>query len=271
MKFKKICTKYLALTLCLTSATTLIPRNTYANNGINVNAGVDQLLSDESEVVEVVNNGYRATIKTVFVSESLITYEVNENGVQYQISYDLINENVTIDNNTYALSDFLLATDQQASGISNFRTNTTILDFIKDYKSIENANLTQQNIADNDTRSYPTTGYGQEHYGGTYKKLKMSYALTGAALTAIGAFIFKGEVKATKEFVTTVLKGAVYAGIIGSINDSVHGDSYYKKYQRFHNTTSAVKERRKPYTIIQGKHTFYGDNFYWYFWSQRPV
>lgn len=267
---KNITTKSIAIALVGVSMITPILNTTYAMENARTKTIEDNVAYDETTIT---NQGYESTIKTVINSDNTRSYLINENGVEYKISYDFINESVTInETQTYKLDDFFKAIDNQVRSI-NARKQSNLLDEIKAFETIEisyNKENSDKDIVDVDVRSsFPTSGYGKEYSVGTYKKLSMKYALTGAALGAIAEFVFTGNVTLTKAYVKKVLTSAVKGGLIGSINDTINGDQFYNKYQRYHSTTSAVRERRQPYTKIQ-KLKVYGDSFTWHFWSQRP-
>lgn len=267
---KNIATKSIAIALVGVSMITPILSTTYAMENAKAKTIEENITYDETTII---NQGYESTIKTVVNSDNTRSYLINENGVEYKISYDFVNESVTInETQTYKLDDFFQAIDNQVKSM-NARKQSNLLDEINSFETIEKSTSKEKsdnNIVDIDVRSsFPTSGYGKEYSAGTYKKLSMKYALTGAAIGAIAEFVFTGNVTVSKAYVKKVLTAAAKGGLIGTINDTINGDQYYNKYQRQHSTTSAVRERRQPYSQIQ-KLKVYGDSFTWHFWSQRP-
>lgn len=275
MILKKLIHKGIVIGLMGIVITSPIANTVSAMERETIESRVEYTVYDEATITN--DLGYDSTIKTIINADNTRSYIINECGIEYKIYYDFENETVTIDDfQTYTLDNFFTAVNNQSDSFK-MRKPSSLLEELKVFETIDsntiishtNVQPSDPNISEINNKSYPTTGYGKEYSAGTNKKLSMTIALSGAAVGAVAEFIFTGQVSLSKAYLTTVLKAAVKGGIIATITDSFRGDQYFDKYQSFHNTTSAVKERRAPYTKVQNA-TFYGDSFTWYFWSSRP-
>lgn len=263
--------------------------------------------------VPTATGAYTSKITTLIATDKVAKYLVEENNVKYTLEYDLANDTVKVNNNSYSLSDYLHAVGEEAttlnSGVVSHKTVVEILNSsytpissvmnstASDTTDSLNTDLTSEvsdavnmiipsetseesdattntltGTSSNELNSLtpPTTGYGTEFYAGTYKKIQVKIGLVTTALTVIAAFVFRGSVTIARAFVTKVLKDAVSAGLIASTASTITGDQYYDKYQAHHKTVRATRERRRPYTLIQGR-KFYGSDYTFYFYNSRPI
>ncbi len=272
----KLISKILLLTIVGTFTVSSLVPNAEVLKKTNTNILSKLVQTNANDYTSTINNsGYITEIETIYIDNETVEFKIKENGSEYIISYDLKNETATVNEKTYSLDTIFKVSDLQIEQIkastnkkSSLNEVESLPDIIENFESIKTIEK-KQNINIENRSSYPTTGYGKEYFGGSFKKLNISYAITGSVLSVIAAFVFKGNVQVSTQFVKGVMSGAVSAGLVGSINDTIHGDQYYDMYQSYHSTTSAVKERRVPYAKIQNTR-FDGDDYTWYFWSDRP-
>ncbi len=207
-------------------------------------------------------NNIEDNIITEISTENLIKYKVTEDNEVFDLIFDLEAEEVTVGYEVYDLDVYVEAIYEVEGTIKESISQIT--------PKYLNNSYSKENPLISPMQTLPTTGYGTLRNLGTYKKIDMKIGLLIGLLTLIATFATRGDVESAREFARSALTEAVSAGIISSVSETFLSDVYYILYQAMHKTVvGAVKEERKPYTLIQSKR-IYGPTKTSYFWSERP-
>lgn len=207
-------------------------------------------------------------IVTKIGTENLVEFRITEDGEEFDLVFNFEKGEVTVDDKVYNMEEYLSA----INGEGSIKETVTLIEPLRFSQSEESALApTLENSPNISIMAIlPTTGYNPLVNYGTYRQINMKIGFATAALTAIAAFVFKGNAQLSQAFVSYALQRAVEAGIIASTTDYFFSDVYYIKRQATHPTAvGAVKETREPYTLIQNTRV-YGSTATWYFWSVNP-